>query len=81
MFESFYLLDRDRDAREFEGQSPRSLFLLLLVALFVFGMLASMTFYGIFHLHHFNWGSALALAVLGLPSFRIARQVYRSLER
>lgn len=81
LFESFNFLDQDGDARALEGQSLRSVFVWLLVGLFVFGMLAFMMLYQIFNLHHFHWAHPIALAGVGLPSFRAALLIYRSLER
>jgi hypothetical protein len=81
LFESINFLDRDWDVHVLESRSLRSVFVCLVPVLFVVGMLASMTLYGIFRIHHFNWVLAMPLAALSLPSFRAAHLIYRHLGR
>jgi len=81
LFESVNSLGREWDVRVLESCSLRSLFVSLLLLMFVIGMLVSMTLYGIVQLHHFNWGLALPLAALCLPFFRAAHIIYRRLGR
>ena len=79
--ESFEFLNRGWDVRLLESQSLRSVFVMLLVALFMLGMLTSMTIYQAVRLHHFNSSSAMLLLVFILPVFRYAPVIYRRLGR
>jgi bacteriorhodopsin len=81
LFESFKFMDRGRDVRELENQSLRSMFLWLLAALFVLGMLTSMMIDGLFRLHRFSWSIALAFPALIFLAFRLSRLIYRRLGR
>ncbi|MGA2344904.1 MAG: hypothetical protein ABSF93_02790 [Candidatus Sulfotelmatobacter sp.] len=81
LFESVNFLDRDWDVRVLESCSLHSVFVWLLLAVLVFGMLSSLMLYGIFDLHRFNWTLALPLAALSFPLFRAAHLVYRRLRR
>jgi hypothetical protein len=79
LLESF--MDRDWDARAFENQSPRSMFVCLLVALFMLGMLTSAMLYALFRLHRFSWSIAILFPVFILPALRLSRLIYRRLGR
>lgn len=79
LFDSFNFLDRGWDVRVLENQSLRSVFLWLLVSLFVLGADAALAMYQFFHLHRFNWSDLALLALLGINSCRLARIVYRRL--
>jgi hypothetical protein len=77
--ESFEFLNRGGDERLLEGQSLRSVFIVLLVNLFMLGMLTSMMLYDVFHLHRFSWTNAGLILGLAIPVFRLSRLVYRRL--
>jgi hypothetical protein len=79
--ESFEFLNRGWDIRILETQSLRSVFVVLLVDLFMLGMLTSMTVYEAVHLHRFNWSTAFLFPVFILAVFRYAPVVYRRLGR
>jgi hypothetical protein len=79
--ESFEFLNRGWDIRLLETQSLRSVFVVLLLALFMLGMLTSMTIYEAVRLHRFDWSAAFLLAVFVLLVFRCAPVVYRRLGR
>ena len=79
--ESFEFLNRGWDIRILETQSLRSVFVLLLLALFMLGMLTSVTIYEAVRLHRFNWSTAFLFPVFILAVFRYAPLVYRRLGR
>jgi hypothetical protein len=84
LFESFNFLNRDRswDDRVLENQSLRSVFLGLLVSLFVLGAGTALAMYQLFHHHRFDYFSdapILMIPMLGFYSFRCARIIYRRL--
>jgi hypothetical protein len=81
LFESFEFLDRGWDVRALENQSLRSVFLWLLLMLFLLGGEALMTAYQVFRLHRFNWSIVPNVLVLSLIAFRYARIIYRRLPR
>jgi hypothetical protein len=81
LFESFTFLNRSRDERELENHSARSLFIWLLVLLFVSGANASLLLYQVIRLHRFPWSEGALLVSLGLLVFRLARIVYNQLGR
>jgi hypothetical protein len=79
LFESFKFMDRGWDARALESQSLRSMFVWLLVDLFMLGMLTSMMIFELLRLHRFDWSAAILLPVFILPAFRFSRLIYRRL--
>jgi hypothetical protein len=79
--ESFEYLNRGWDIRILETQSLRSVFVVLLLDLFMLGMLTSMTVYEAVRLHRFNWSTAFLFPVFILAVFRYAPLVYRRLGR
>jgi hypothetical protein len=81
LFESFEFLDRGRDIRVLENQSLRSVFLWLLLLLFLLGADTAITAYQVFRLHLFNWSIVFNLPVVGLLAVRYARMIYRRLPR
>jgi hypothetical protein len=78
--ESFEWLNRGGDERLLEAQSLRSVFIVLLLDLFMLGMLTSMMLYDVLHLHRFSWTNAGLLLVFVIPVFRLSRLVYRRLD-
>jgi len=81
MFESVDFLDRGSDARVLESVSLRSVFLFLLVFVFTLGAGIALALYALVQLHHFAWSILITLPVLGYSAFRLARLIYRRLER
>ena len=79
--ESFEFLNRGWDVRLLESQSLRSVFVLLLLDLFMLGMLTMMTIYAAVRLHRFNWSSAMLFLIFILSVFRYAPVIYRRLGR
>jgi hypothetical protein len=78
--ESFEFLNRGWDIRLLEGQSLRSVFVMLLLELFMLGMLTAMALYEAVRHHHFNWSTVFLFPVFILPVVRYARLIYRRLE-
>jgi hypothetical protein len=76
-FTSFEFLNRGWDVRLLEGQSLRTVFVVLLVDLFMLGMITFMMIYEGFRLHRFNWLSPMLFLVFILPAFRYSRLIYR----
>ncbi len=81
LFTSFEFLNRGWDVRLLEGQSLRSVFVVLLVDLFMLGMVTFMMIYEGFRLHRFDWSNALLFLVFILPAFRYSLLIYRRLGR
>jgi hypothetical protein len=79
--ESFEFLNRGWDIRILETQSLRSVFVVLLLDLFMLGMLTSIVIYEAVRLHRFNWSTAFLFPVFLLAVFRYAPLVYRRLGR
>lgn len=77
--ESFEFLNRSWDIRLLESQSIRTVFVILLMDLFMLGMLTIMTIYDLVHFHSFNWSNGMLLLVFILPAFRYSRLIYRRL--
>jgi hypothetical protein len=80
--ESFEFLNRHRgwDERMLEAFSPRSIFIMLLLNLFVLGMLTSMMVFDVFRFHRFSWMTAGYILLLLIPVFRSSRLLYRRLD-
>jgi len=81
LFESFKFMDRGWDVRALENQSLRSMFVWLLLDLFMLGMLTSMMIFELVHLHRFDWSGAMLLPVFILAAVRFSRLIYRHLGR
>ena len=81
LFESVDFLDRGTDARVLESVSLRSAFLFLLTVVFILGADIALELYAVVRLHHFAWSILITLPVLGFSAFRLARLIYRRLER
>jgi hypothetical protein len=79
--ESFEFLNRGADVRLLETQSLRSVFVVLLLDLFMLGMLTSMMLYEAVHLRRFNWAGTFLFPVFIFPVFRFGRLIYRRLGR
>jgi len=63
-----------------EALSPRSIFILLLLDVFVLGMLTSMMVFDVFHFHRFSWMTAGYILLLVIPVFLSLRLLYRRLD-
>ena len=79
LFESFASLDRSDEVRLLENQSLRSVFVCLLLGMFIFGADALAALYGFSHFHRLNWVLVGNLLVFGVWALRLARLVYRRL--
>jgi hypothetical protein len=77
--ESFEYLDRGWDIRVLEGLSLRSVFLWLILLLFLVGMDAGIELYKFFHFHRIDppW----LLPIWAILAFRYSRLVYLRLGR
>jgi hypothetical protein len=79
LFESFEFLGRTWETRVLEGMSLRSVFVWLLVSLWLLGADVALTAYDFFHLHRVAWPIVLNMAFFGVIAFRLSRIIYRSL--
>lgn len=79
LLQSFEFLNRGWDVRLLENQSLRSIFIFLLVNVFLLGALIFMFIYEAVHIHRFDWLSALLLIVLGAPAYRYSSLIFRRL--
>lgn len=79
--ESFDFLNRGWDVWLLEQQSLRSVFVALLVDVFMFGVLTFMATYQCFRLHRFDWLNLIFLLLFVLPICRYSPIVYRRLGR
>jgi uncharacterized membrane protein YoaK (UPF0700 family) len=79
--ESFEFLNRGWDVRLLEQQSLRSVFVVLLIDVFMFGVLTFMATYQWFRLHRFDWLNLILLLLFVLPICRYSPVVYRRLRR
>ena len=79
LFESFNVLLNRGDDRILEHQSVRSVFLWLLILLFLLGADAGLALYRFFH-HRFDWTDLLVIVGLGIICYRSARMIYRRLD-
>ena len=77
LFESHRFLNR---TRELENHSVRSIFIGLLILLFLFGANTSLVLHQIVRMHRFP-SSGAVLLMLGFLVFRFARIIYRQLGR
>jgi hypothetical protein len=80
-FESFEFPNRGWDVRVLEGQSLRSLFVIVLVDLFMLGIITFMMIYEVVRLHRFNWQHPILFLIFIMPAFRYSRLIYRRLGR
>jgi len=80
-FKPVSLMNRSRDVRLLEHNSPRSLFIWVLVLVFLFGANAALTMYQAFRSHRFDGPETIVLPVLGILILRLSRTVYRLLGR
>ena len=81
LFESFEFLDRGWDIRVLENQSLRSIFVWLLISLFLLGAGITLSTYQLFRLHRFDWSNIATYLILGVIAFRYSRIIYRRLDR
>jgi uncharacterized BrkB/YihY/UPF0761 family membrane protein len=79
MFESFNELTRGSDDRALENHSLRSLFLWLLISVFLLGTLTAEVLFQALQQHRFDWSGILAAFPIGLIAFQLIRLLYRRL--
>ena len=79
LFESFEFLNRGWDDRALENSSVRTIFLCLLLGLFILGMITFMLIYMFFQQHRFNLIAVTNSLLWAVIMFRYARIVYRRL--
>lgn len=81
LFDSFTFLNRSQYECVLDNQSARSVFVALLILLFLFGANAGLEMYQLLCLHRFDWSEAIVLTALGILVFRSAGVIYRQLGR
>ena len=69
------------DIRVLESQSLRSMFVWLLVLVFLLGADVALIAYQIFHQHRLNWSEGANMIIVGFMGFRYSRLIYRKLGR
>jgi hypothetical protein len=79
--ESFEFLNRGWDIRILEQMSLRSLFVILLIDVFMLGMLGSVVIYGLVRFNRFEWSNVIVLLFFVLSVCRYSPIIYRRLER
>jgi len=73
-------MNRGWDIRLFENLSARTVFLMLMIDVFVLGMICSMLLYDGVRLHRFELTNAILFVVFFLSVFRYSGAVYRRLD-
>jgi len=81
LLESFRSMDRSREDRLLAGNSPRKVFVSLLLLMFLLGGNAALTAYKAFRLHRFDWSESTVLLVLIILVVQLSRTIYRQLGR
>ena len=81
LFESFTSMDRSREDRLLAGNSPRKVFVSLLLLMFLLGGNAALTAYKAFRFHRFDWSESSVLLVLIILVVQLSRTIYRQLGR
>jgi len=81
LFESFSSMNRSREDRLLEHNSPRRVFLSLLLLMFLLGANAALTAYKAFRLHSFDWSKSTVLLLLVILVVQLSRTIYRQLGR
>ena len=80
LFEWFGSMNRSRENRLLEHNSPRKVFVWLLLLMFLLGGNAALTAYQAFRLRHLDWSGSPVLLVLVLLVVRLSRTIYRHLQ-
>ena len=81
LFESLGLMNRTREDRLLEHNSPRSIFIWLLLLIFLLGANAGLALYSAVRLHRFVWAEVSALPMLVIIVGPLIRTIYRQLDR
>jgi hypothetical protein len=74
-------MNRSREDRLLEHNSPRKVFVWLLLLTFLLGGNASLTAYQAVRFHRFNWSESIVLLVLFIAVVQSSRTLYRLLGR
>ena len=69
-----------QDGRLLEHNSPRKVFVWLLLLMFLLGANAALTIYQTMRLRRFDWSDGTVLPLLGFLVLRLARTIYRQLD-
>lgn len=81
LLESFSSLNQTRENRLLEHNSPRKLFVWLLLLMFVLGGNAALTAYQALRNHRFDWSEITVLPLLVILVPPLFRAIYRQLGR
>ena len=81
VLESFNSMNRTREDRLLEHNSPRKLLVWLLLLMFLLGGNAALTAYQAFRNHQFDWADSTVLPMLVILIVPLFRSVYRQLGR
>ncbi len=79
LLESFNSMNRTREERLLEHNSPRKLFVWLLLLMFLLGGNATLTAYQAFRNHRFDWSEITVIPLLAILVVPLFRAVYRQL--
>ncbi len=79
LFESFNFMNSGWAIRLLESQSLRSIFLMLMIDVFMLGMVCTILLYDGVRFHRFDLSNAMFLVLFVLPVFRYSSVVYRRL--
>ena len=74
-------LNQSRDVRLLEHNSLRSVYVWVLVLVFLFGANAALTMYQAFRFHRVGVPESVVLPLLGILILRLARIIYRQISR
>jgi len=74
-------MNRTREDRLLEHNSPRKLFVWLLLLIFLLGGNAAVTAYQAFRNHRFDWSESTVLPLLVVLVVPLFRAIYRQLGR
>jgi hypothetical protein len=81
LLESFSSMNRTREDRLVEHNSPRKLFVWLLLIMLLLGGNATLTAYLAFRNHRFDWAESTVLPLLVVLAVPLFRAIYRQLGR
>lgn len=79
LFESFEFLNRGWDVRVLEGQPPRTIFVFLLIDVFLLGAFTLMVIVNSVHMQRFEWGRGFLILTFILPVVRYSHLIWRRL--
>jgi hypothetical protein len=81
LLESFSSMNRSREDRLLEHNSPRKLLVWLLLLMFLLGGNVALTAYQVFRNHRFDWAESTVLPLLVILVVRLFRAIYGQLGR